>query len=157
MAYSPNYAILYLKISVSQYIVHYFILIYGCLVWFYSRKSDIDRIIKLLKSCNRIINFSDFNSRTDSPFSELKLLKVNYIFSLSELLFMFDFIKENIPEELKRLIIFNKSVHSYETRPSQIFHISKGKTSRFSLNALNYVVLKYGLSFSTRFCTKKQT
>ena len=28
---------------------------------------------------------------------------------------MFDFIKENIPEELKRLFIFNKSVDSYET------------------------------------------
>ena len=78
---SPNDAVFYLKISVSQYIVFYFILIYGCLVWSYIRKSNIGRIIKLQKSYIRIINFSDFNSHTDPMFSELKLLKVNDIFS----------------------------------------------------------------------------
>ena len=39
------------------------------------------------------------------------------------LLFMFD---------------FNKSVHSYETRSSQMFHIPKEKTLRFGLNTLSY-------------------
>ena len=47
--------------------------------------------------CIRIINFCDFNSHTDPLFSELKLLKVNDIFLLSKLYFMFDFMKENIP------------------------------------------------------------
>ena len=107
------------------------------MVWSYSRKSNIGRLIKLQKRCIQIINFSDFNSHTDPQYSELKLLKVN-IFSLSKLLFMFDFIKENIPGDLKKLFIFNKSVHSYETRSSQMFHIPKGKTSRFDLNTLSY-------------------
>ena len=44
---------------------------------------------------------------------------------------MFDFIKENIPEDPKRLFIFNKSVHSYETHSSQMFHIPRGKTSHY--------------------------
>ena len=57
---------------------------------------------------------------------------------MSKLLFMFNFIKENIAEELTRLFIFNKSVHLYETHSSQMFHISKGKTSRFGLNTLTY-------------------
>ena len=51
---------------------------------------------------------------------------------------MFDFIKENIPEDLKRLFIINKSVQSYKTCFSQMFHIPKGKTSRFGLNTLTY-------------------
>ena len=50
------------------------------------------------------------------------------IFPLSKLLFKFDFIKENIPEDLKTLFIFNKSVQSYETCSSQMFQIPKGKT-----------------------------
>ena len=51
---------------------------------------------------------------------------------------MFNFINENIPEDLKRLFIFKKSVHSSETHSSQMFHIPKGKTSRFRLITLNY-------------------
>ena len=51
---------------------------------------------------------------------------------------MFDFLKENISEDLKRLFIFNKFVHSYETRYSQMFHIPKWKNSRFGLSNLSY-------------------
>ena len=58
------------------YSLFYTHLIYGCLVWSYSRKSNIDRLIKLQKRC--IINFSDFDSHTDSQYSELKLLKVTF-------------------------------------------------------------------------------
>ena len=47
---------------------------------------------------------------------------------------MFDFTKESFPEDRKRLFIFSKSVHSYETRSSQMFYNPKGKTSRFGLN-----------------------
>ena len=51
---------------------------------------------------------------------------------------MFHFFKENIPEELKRLFIFNKSVYSYKTRSFQIFRVSKEKASRLGLNTLSY-------------------
>ena len=121
------------------YSLFYTHLIYGCLVWSYSRKSNIDRLIKLQNRCIRVIDFSDFDSHTNPQYSELKLIKVNDIFSLSKLLFMFDFIKENIPEDLKtfylKMFIFNKSVHLYETCSCQIFHIPKGK--RFGLNTLS--------------------
>ena len=29
---------------------------------------------------------------------------------------MFDFISENVPEELKTIIVINRSIHSHETR-----------------------------------------
>ena len=50
---------------------------------------------------------------------------------------MFNF-KKNIPEDLKTLIIFTKSVHSYENRSSQMFHIPKEKTLQFGLSTLSY-------------------
>ena len=135
--------------------IFYSHLTYGYLVRSYSRKSNIDRLTKQQKRCIRIINFSDSNSHTDPQYSELKLLKVNDIFLLSKLLFMFDFIKENILEDLKRLFIFNKSVHSYETHSSQMFHIPKEKTSRFGLNTLNCDGAKLWRKFFYAFLQKE--
>ena len=79
MTYSPNYAILYVKISISRYIIPYFILILFTVVWFRPilEKNNIDRLIKLQKRCIQIKNFSDFHSHTDPQYSELKLLKIN--------------------------------------------------------------------------------
>ena len=68
---------------------------------------------------------------------------------------MFDFTKENIPVDLRKLVTFNKSVHSYETRSSQMFHIPKGKTSRFSLNTLSYDGAKQWDKFYQAFLHKE--
>ena len=68
---------------------------------------------------------------------------------------MFDFIKENIQEDLRRLFIFNKSLHSYETRSSQMFHIPKGKTSQFGLNTLSYDGAKLWTTFYHAFLRKE--
>ena len=51
---------------------------------------------------------------------------------------MFDFINENVPEELKTIFVINRSIHSYGTRASVVFHIPKAKMSRFGLNTLCY-------------------
>ena len=110
--------------------------LYGCLVWSYSTQRNTDRITKLQKRCIRIITYSEFTEHTGLLFSELKLLKVKDIFSLTKLLFMFGFINENVPEELKTIFVINKSILSYETRSLMVFHIPKAKTSRFGLNTL---------------------
>ena len=89
---------------------------HGCLVWSYSIQRNIDRIIKLQKRCIRIITYTEFTEHTGPSFSELKLLKVKHIFSLTKLLFMFDFINENIPKERKPIFVINRSIHSHETR-----------------------------------------
>ena len=68
---------------------------------------------------------------------------------------MFDLIKENIPEDLKRLCIFNKSVHSNGTHSSQMFHIPKGKTSQFVLNTLSYDGAKLWNTFFHAFLHKE--
>ena len=68
---------------------------------------------------------------------------------------MFDFIKENIPEDLTRLFIFNNSVHSSETRFSQMFHIPKRKTSRFGLKNLSYDGVKPWNKFYHAFSHKE--
>ena len=127
------------KACVSVYFsLFYSHVLYGCLVWSYSTQLNIDRIIKLQKRCIRIITYSEFTEQTGPLFSELKLLKDKDIFSSAKLLFMFDFINENILEELKTVFVINRSIHSYETRSSMVFHIPKGKTSHFGLNTSRY-------------------
>ena len=93
------------KTCVSVYFsLFYSYALYGCLVWSYSTQRNIDRIIKLQKRCILIITYSEFTEHTGPLFSELKLLKIKDIFSLTKLLFMFDFINENVPEELKTIL-----------------------------------------------------
>ena len=117
------------KTCVSLYFsLFYYHVLYGCLVWSYSIQRNIDRII----------TYSEFTEHTSPLFSELKLLKVKGIFSLTKLLFMFDFVNGNIPEELKTIFVINRSIHSYEIRSSMVFHIPKAKTSRFDLSTLRY-------------------
>ena len=78
------------------------------LVWSHSTECNIDRIIKLQKCCVWIITYSEFTEHAGPLFPELKLLKVKDIFSLTKLLFIFDFINENIPEELKTIFVINR-------------------------------------------------
>ena len=123
---------------ISIFSLFYSHVLYGCLVWSYSTQHNIDRIIKLPNRCIRIITYSELTEHTDPLFSELKLLKVKDIFSLTKLLFMFDFINENVPEELKKIFVIDWFIHSYETRSSMVFQTPKAKTSRFGLNTLRY-------------------
>ena len=127
------------KACVSVYFsLFYSQVLCGCLVWSYSTQRNKDPIIKLQKWCIRITTYSEITEHTGPLFSQLKLSKVKDVFSLTKLLFMSDFINENVPEELKTIFVINRSKHSYETRSSMLFYIPKAKTSRFGLNTLRY-------------------
>ena len=124
-----------------QYIslLFYFHILYDCLVWSYSAQGNIDRIIiKLQKRCIRIITYTEFTEHTSRIFSELKLLKVKDIVLLTKLLYMFSFINENVSAELNTILAINRSIHSYETRSSMVFHTPKTKTSSFGLSTLRW-------------------
>ena len=108
MVYFRNYVILYLKKHVYQYIFLYFThVLYGCLVWSYSNR----------KRCIRIITYSEFTQHTGPLFSKLKLLKVKDIFPSTKLLFIFDFINENVPEKLKTIFVINRSYTHMKLAP----------------------------------------
>ena len=128
-----------LSLNMYQYIslLFYFHILYDRLVWSYSAQGNIDRIIiKLQKRCIRIITYTEFTEHTSRIFSELKLLKVKDIVLLTKLLYMFSFINENVSAELNTILAINRSIHSYETRSSMVFHTPKTKTSSFGLSTL---------------------
>ena len=125
MVYFQNYVVLYLKKHVYRYIFLYFILMSFMVIWFGPTQPNL---IQIESSNYKNGIFAEFTEYTDPLFSELKLLKVKDIFSLTKLLFMLDFINENVLEELKTIFVINRFIHSYETRSSMVFHILKTKT-----------------------------
>ena len=52
------------------------------------------------------------------------MLKVQDVFTLIKLIFMFDYIRCCVPDDLNRVFTFNYDIHSYITRSSEEFHIS---------------------------------
>ena len=82
--------------------------------------------------------YSEFTEHTDPLFSELKLLKFKDIFSLTNGTSMFNFINENVPEELKKSLRHKQIFTSYETGSSLVFHTPKAKKSHFRSNTLRY-------------------
>ena len=107
------------------------------MVWS-STQCNIDSIITLQKRCIWFITYSELTEHTGPLFSELRLLKIKDILSLTKILFMFDFINENVPKGLNAIFVINRLIHSYETCSSMLFLIPKAKTSRFHLNTLRY-------------------
>ena len=99
------------------------------------KRNKYRSVNKLQKRCIRILTFSDFNSHTIDLSAKLKMLKAQNIFTLNKLIFMIDYIKSSIPDELKRLFTFIYDIHSYITHSSEVFHIPKRNTT---LTALNY-------------------
>ena len=67
--------------------------------------------------------FSDFYSHATDLFVKLAMPNVQDVFTLSKLIFMFDYIEGCIRDELKRLFTFNYDIHSYTMRSSEIFHV----------------------------------
>ena len=57
---------------------------------------------------------------------------------MQKIIFMFDFINNGIPDELKTLVILNSSNQFYETHSSEVFHISNAKTWSFGINTLTH-------------------
>ena len=75
------------KICLSvHFSLFYFDALYGYLVWSYSIRRNIDRIVKLQKRRIWIITYSELTEHTGHLFSELRFLKVKDIFSLIKLL-----------------------------------------------------------------------
>ena len=97
---------------------------YGCLVWSFTSKFNLERLTKLQKKCLRILTFSDFDAHTNSLFSSTKILKLNDIVILEILKFMHDFKEGKLPSTLVSLFEYVKDNHNHLTRGSRKCNIT---------------------------------
>ena len=67
-----------------------------------------------------------YNAHTEPLFKTLNLLKINDIFTLSQLKFYHKFINNKLPKYFDSLTFYNNcQVHSHHTRFSNNFYINK--------------------------------
>ena len=59
------------------------------------------RIFKLQKKAIRMISLAKYNAHTEPLFKTLNLLKINDIFTSSQLKFYYKFLKNDLPHFLK--------------------------------------------------------
>ena len=126
---------------------------YGCLVWSYSTKRNLDKIVKLQKKCTRIITFSEYQAHTNPLFNALKFLKFEDIVSFEILKFMFDVKNKQTPKVITKFFHSNMSVHDHFTRANQNFHIRSVNSSQYGLRSLR----THGVSLWNNFVSNHQT
>lgn len=76
------------------------------------------RVNKLQKQCVTILSFFDFNDQTNDLCFEFRLLKIADVFKLQKVVFMLEFMNNDIHDKLERRFIFKAFIHAYETRSS---------------------------------------
>ena len=139
------------------YSIFYCYLLYGCIVWSFTNQGNKNRLSKLQKSCVRLLTFSEYRAHTDPLFAKLNLIKVEDIFSTQKILFMFETLHDEIPEELKRIFTLNDTLYDKETRSRHLFHIPKAKTTRFGLNTIRFDGPKLWNEFCAQILSEKNT
>ena len=95
-----------------------------------------------LKSLQRIaiciINFSPFHSETSQLFRNMNLLNFSKSMKLKNCLFVYDFLKSNLPESFNTFFR-NDEIHSHLTRNNDLkFHPAYFKTSRYGKDSIKY-------------------
>ena len=105
---------------------------YGLLVWGYEN----EKIFKLQRK--GIISLAKYNVHTEPLFKTLILLKINYIFTSSQLEFYYKFLKNDLPHFFNDMTFsVNNQIHHHSTRISSKFHLPRVKHT-FVKNCIGY-------------------
>ncbi len=95
---------------------------YGLLIWGFS----CQRIVKLQKKSVRIIALSKYNAHTEPIFKELRLLKVDDIYTIQLLKFFYKFKHKQLPVYLLNLPFYcNSDTHQHNTRNRNKLHLGR--------------------------------
>ena len=98
---------------------------YGILCWGFK----YNRIFKLQKRAMRIITCSKYNAHTSPIFKSLELLKVEDIFKISLLKFLYKLEKDRLPAYFPGMFVTNSANHQHSTRHRDIDRLPVPRTS----------------------------
>ena len=95
------------------YAIFFSHLINGCNLWSLTpRKKNITRIERLQKKCVRIMTFAPFNAHTNPIFQETELLKVEDVIKIQQLLLIYDFQGNCLPDDLMNLFQYTTDIQT---------------------------------------------
>ena len=111
---------------------------YGLILWGGTHTSYLNKITKQQKRIIRIISAAKYNDHTTPLFKQLKLLKLEDLYTLNMSKFMYKANNNQLPKNLQRYFTQNSQIHSHNTRQSSHTHVNQVRT----LNAANQLTQK---------------
>ena len=108
---------------------------YSIQSWFSTYSNNTNGIVGLQKRAIRIITNSDYLAHTGILFKRLKILKLNDLYKLQILMYMYKTIESQYDSKLLAVLTYQTEIHHYNTRNANMFRLPfYTKTmSRFSL------------------------
>ena len=91
---------------------------YGCLSWL-QYKESIEIIHKMQKKALRIMSFADFQAHSAPLFQSWKILKIQEHLQLRSILFVYDYLKNNLPDCFDEFFSMQSDSHLLNTRLSE--------------------------------------
>ena len=99
-------------------------LMYGCQIWTQKLLSVTDKISILQKNAVRIMTFSEFNAHSEPLFKQLDILKFKDNIVLQNCLFVYDYLKGNLPSSFDFTFNRVEESHSIKTRRAELGMLS---------------------------------
>ena len=103
---------------------------YCIVMWGSAAKSVLSKLVVLQKRAVRLIENAPYLSHSDPIFKKLSILKLNSIYKLSCLLFMYKIKNNQIPNVCNNLVLFNSTSESiYSLRTIDNFVVPNHRTT----------------------------
>ena len=111
---------------------------YGCQIWTPKLLSVTDKISILQKNAVRIMTFSDFKAHSEPLFKQLNILKFKDNIVLKNCLFVYDYLKGNLPKSFEDTFHRVDETHSTETRRAEtgMLSIPRYKGTTYGLKSI---------------------
>ena len=117
-------------------------MIYGSQVWGQTINTHTEKVFKLQNRALRTITFSDFQADPNPIYKSLKILKLDDLVTLQNVLFVYDHIKKTLP------VCFD----SYFTKISDVHEIGTVNSALGCIFTPYSSTTRYGLNSITRKC-----
>ena len=86
-------------------------------------RQEYNKTILVQKRTIRVINNDPYNSHTDAKFNKYGILKLNCLFVYQSLLFISDYMSNQLPDSFSSCSPTNRDIHSNTTHQSKLLHI----------------------------------
>ena len=113
---------------------------YCCQIWGQGSNPHLNRILSIQRSALRIINFMPFRSNVSVMFRNLNIPLFSNVVWASNVMFVFDSLKNCLPVSISNFFNESRDAHSYNTRNSKNrkLVLPKFKSVKYGKNSIKY-------------------
>ncbi len=128
-------------------------MIYGAQIWGQSLSIHNNNILRLQNKAMKILNFANYRDDSDPHYVKNKIIKINDYVQLQNCLFVYDFLKETLPDSFNDYFTKTKDIYTTETVGSTLgcLFTPFTHTTRYGLNSITRRCITSWNFFSRHF------